>query len=265
MSARRRWPYVAWVACLHEWPFGGSVITCSRNNERLILSSYLHPRLLSSSVTTYRPFVLLPFQPAFRSPDALWLFDLSSRARTARFSFSFFFLFFSLLPSSSPPASPIHFVCFCLLFPLPIVSTTFCRRAGGRGNNRSGTDALHSRCTPWPLSPSPPSWNTKDKDLCRTGEAWEAEAGRPNGSKSLSTSLKPSDSFQQIIKLFCRCAGQPRASPLSIRAPGPLDYYGFFPHWIAKQSARKTSARHLDAFNSLSALRPCSAPSFFRG
>ena len=94
MSARRRWPYVAWVACLHEWPFGGSVITCSRNNERLILSSYLHPRLLSSSVTTYRPFVLLPFQPAFRSPDALWPFDLSSRARTARFSFSFFFLFF---------------------------------------------------------------------------------------------------------------------------------------------------------------------------
>lgn len=88
----------------------GSVITCSRNNERLILSSYLSSSLLSSSATTYRPFVLLPFQPAVAQPRTGPLIALAR-----------IFFFSSFFPPSFPrfvfpvyyflcPLSRQHFV-----------------------------------------------------------------------------------------------------------------------------------------------------------
>lgn len=164
----RRWPYVAWVACLYEWPFGGSVITCSRNNERLILSSYLHSRLLSSSVTTYRPFVLLAFQPVRSHARVLWF---NSRVHVCYICISFFYFLLLLL---------LQFILyFCLLFPLPIVSTTFCRRTGEQSICRVAF-ALHPALT---------ARANEDKDLCRTGEAWEAEAR----SRGFEFSPRPSN------------------------------------------------------------------------
>ena len=126
-----RSPYVAWVACLHEWPFGASVITCSRNNERLILSSYHHSRLLSSSVATYRPFVLCcPFNRSWHT--VLW-FALPHTLYTMYFFFSLSLSLslsiapLLLLPPSLPPSLSLSFFFFSffLLF-LFIISSAHC-------------------------------------------------------------------------------------------------------------------------------------------
>lgn len=71
---------------------------------------------------------------------------------------------------------------------------------------------------------------------------------QPKGSNSLSlsTSLKPSDSLLQIIKLFVVAAQRATLRdppPFPFGRPGPLDYYGFFRRlWIAKQRAPKPSS-----------------------
>ena len=179
-----RSPYVAWVACLHEWPFGASVITCSRNNERLILSSYYHSRLLSSSVATYRPFVLCcPFNRSWHT--VLW-FALPHTLYTIYFFFSlslspllpyYFFHLLFLLPSLSLFSFFLFFCFSCLLFPLPIVGprNNISSSREGRNNRSIPLPALHLRCTLHPRFPLLPPLGG-DKDLDRTGEAWEAEA-----------------------------------------------------------------------------------------
>jgi len=134
--------------------FRGSVITCSRNNGRLILSSWLLPSSTPSLpkalvVATYRPFVLLLFQSSCE-PES---FDC-------------------------PTFCSGVFTCLLLYIFRPLSRRTFVCRI-----ERDDIDLFRM----WPRV----HFNRSEIRICRTGEAWEVSLPKHSVRECTQASLVP--------------------------------------------------------------------------
>jgi len=134
--------------------FRGSVITCSRNNGRLILSSWLLPSCTPSLpqalvVATYRPFVLLLFQSSCEHES----FDC-------------------------PTFCSGVFTCLLLYIFRPLSRRTFVCRI-----ERDDIDLFRI----WLRA----HFNRSEIRICRTGEAWEVSLPKHSVRECTQASLAP--------------------------------------------------------------------------
>ena len=178
---------------------------------------------------------MLPFQPVVAHSPLI---------RATSYTLYYIFLFFSLslsiaplllLPPSLPPSLSLFFLFFFFFFffaflvyyflcPLLVPETTFRRRARGGTIDQflSPRCICAAPCTLASLFSLPWVEIRISIGQVRRGKRRPAAEGF-EFSFSLSTSLKPSDSLLQIIKLFVVAAQRnpARSTPLSIRLPGP--------------------------------------------